>query len=164
MSRASRVPAARPMTRSMTAPALRRSTRLSGVHAVRDHTTAPQQLARRKRNRRVTKISRHVEHLQQFKHGTTRADCTGTQNTRKPNSFGRSLSPDPHSAPDNVSARETELILKEKEFRLKSRKLEQQLATVSQKEREVAKLLEEFKERLVRTTIRQLEDYFTCPL
>ncbi|KAG1746602.1 uncharacterized protein EDB91DRAFT_1049123, partial [Suillus paluster] len=62
------------------------------------------------------------------------------------------------------SARESELTLKEKEFRLKSRRLEQQVATASQREREAAALLEECQERLARTTLRQLEDYFTCPL
>lgn len=150
----------------MTANTVRRSTRLSGMQA-HEHTTTPQQPTRRKRNRRVTKISRNPEHPRQFKHGGTRVDCTGTQNARKPNSIGRSFTSDPYSTSGvsgNVSARETELILKEKEFRLKSRNLEQQLATVSQKEREAAKLLEECKERLARTTIRQLEDYFTCPL
>jgi len=129
--------------------------------------TAPQQLTTRKTNRRVSKIIKNTKQSRQFKHGGTRSDCTGTQNARKPNSIGRSLSPGPRSASgvsDNVSAREAELILKEKEFRLKSRKLEQQLVAVSHKEREAVKLLEEYKERLARTTIRQLEDYFTCPL
>ncbi|KAG0709312.1 hypothetical protein DFH29DRAFT_793330, partial [Suillus ampliporus] len=62
------------------------------------------------------------------------------------------------------SARESELILKEKEFRVKSRRLEQQVATASRREREAAALLGECQERLTRTTLRQLEEYFTCPL
>ncbi|KIK48225.1 hypothetical protein CY34DRAFT_72229, partial [Suillus luteus UH-Slu-Lm8-n1] len=59
------------------------------------------------------------------------------------------------------SARESQLIQKEKQFTLKSRILEQQLASVSQKETQAAALLEECKNNL---TQRHLEDYFTCPL
>ncbi|KAG2343971.1 hypothetical protein BDR05DRAFT_883086 [Suillus weaverae] len=134
---------------------------------VHEHTTAPQQPVRRRKTKPVIKISRDAEHLRQFKHGRARAGCTGTQDAGKAHSIGRSSPSDPHDtsgASDNVSARESELVLKENEFRLKSRTLEQQLATVSRKEREAAALLKECKERLGRTTLRQLEDYFTCPL
>ncbi|KAG2075764.1 hypothetical protein BDR04DRAFT_1005242, partial [Suillus decipiens] len=60
--------------------------------------------------------------------------------------------------------RENELIQKEKDFWFKSCELEQQLIIVSQREREAAALLEEYNQRLAKTTLRQLEDYFTCPL
>ncbi|KAG1880436.1 hypothetical protein C8R48DRAFT_683982 [Suillus tomentosus] len=161
----SRVPANRPMTRSITAQALRRSTRLSGVQVIHAHTTLPHQLITRKSNKRVTKISRHAEPPRQFKHARAPAHWTAIQDLGE--AIGCPSPSGPHSTSplsDNVSARETELILKEKEFRSKSRRLEKQLATVSHKEREAAALLEECKQRLERTTIRHLEDYFTCPL
>ncbi|KAG2157791.1 uncharacterized protein EDB93DRAFT_815766 [Suillus bovinus] len=178
MSRASPRLAHRPMTRSMTALTVRRSTRLSGVqvHANTISSAPQQQLIRRNINDRVTKISRRAEPLRrQFKHGRHRAAwaaVTTTQDVGQASSTASAIgcpSPSsPHSTTSTsnnvLSARETELIQKENEFRLKSRKLEQQLVTVSQKEREAVALFRECKQRLERTTIRQLEDYFTCPL
>lgn len=144
----------RPTTRSMTAPAVRRSSRLTPgklttssnpinnaphhrrTHLISaHHPTAPQHPIPRKPTKRVSKISTDQR---QFKH----AHCTDAGKL-------------------DLSARESQLIQKEKQFILKSRILEQQLASVSQKETQAAALLEECKNNL---TQRHLEDYFTCPL
>ncbi|KAG2757053.1 hypothetical protein P692DRAFT_20825006 [Suillus brevipes Sb2] len=136
-----------PTTRSMTAlNTVSRSTRLSQPHTAHEHHTAPQQT---KRTKRVSKISKD---LHQFKHA--RPHCTGTHDAGKANSIPS----------HNLSARESQLILKENQFKLKSRKLEQQLASLSQKETEAAALLQECKNHLSTTTQTQLDDYFTCPL
>jgi hypothetical protein len=148
----------RPTTRSMTAPTVRRSTRLTpgklitsfdpnnnAPHHRRTHLISahhPQHPIPRKQTKRVSKTSTHQR---QFKH----AHCTDAGKL------------DPSH---NLSARESQLIQKEKQFTFKSRILEQQLASVSQKETEAAALLEECKNNLTTSTQRHLEDYFTCPL
>ncbi|KAG1770742.1 hypothetical protein EDD22DRAFT_865770, partial [Suillus occidentalis] len=121
-----------PITRSMATPTVRRSTRLSQAHPAH-HPTAAQHPITRKPTKRVSKISTHQR---QFKH----PHC----------STAGKLDPS-----HNLSARELQLIQKEKQLTSKSRILEQQL---SQKETQA---LQECKNNLTQT---HLEDYFTCPL
>ncbi|KAH7913838.1 hypothetical protein BJ138DRAFT_1145116 [Hygrophoropsis aurantiaca] len=138
----------RPTTRSMDLPGTRRSQRLNGG------TQASEPVPKTRTNRRKSNSSNS-------------SPLPSKRMRRGPENHVKTVKKPKvqvSGSNDDMPTDDEQLTSKETDLRRTIEELEERLADISKREKEVAALCEERKDHSANAALKQLDDHFTCPL